>query len=399
LRKRVALFVIGGLFALEARLVFLLFNGKATSLDLEALRPSFISGSFQLRFDFLASIAEIFLLLSVLLLFYCPLSKASQSEMSLYSKTLFIVSLTSAFILARNFGFVLLCQLAVTQTLLVFNLRGNGPHRGSSALTTSVFFTVVDLCAFFAWSFEGDLSQWIASETISILILLPAITRLSVPFFSPWARGLFANCSVELAILFLSTSFISGTTLLMRSSIESPLLSTAATFAGFFGALLSLSDKPLSQFLIRVASVAGALTLFVLTVPHGPHLNIALYSLPLILMVGLALLIQRAMAEDESETMRGVLFPLWLLALTLLVILPSQIFPVQSPMWIATYSIVAFSSCLRVRVPIIQSAQGIRSMSSHFSAFDIANTWIFASLLVAAVLALQFFILRVELPL
>lgn len=399
LRKKVSLFVVMGIMAIEARLAFLLFNTKSVSLDLGFIRPLFINEAFELRFDFFACAALLFLLLTTLLLFYCPLSKASQSDAGLYSKTLFVISLSTLSILASNFGFVLLCQLLIIHFLLIFNLRGNGSHRGSSALTTAVFFTLIDLSAFILWSWQREVAGWLHFETLAILILLPAISRLTVPFFSPWARGLFANSSAEITILFFITSFIAGTNALVRFHIESPFLSTVASFSGLFGALLSISDKPLSHFLIRMVSIAGSLTLFAATLSQRTDFATILYALSSVLVISISLLLQRAMVEDETHRARTFLFPLWLTTIALSVTLPWTIFPIQSPLWVVNYCILAFAVCLRVRTPLTQSNPTMVAISSRLSVLDVVNTWVLSCILMAMILAVQFLIWNLELTL
>src|SRR5258706_1942149 len=95
LRKRFALFTILLSMFLLSRNVFVLYKSKLLMLDLIALRPSFLNGSFQLRFDWIACIGMTSVLLVCFLLISSRLGDTHRDS-QFFAKTLFVLGLANA---------------------------------------------------------------------------------------------------------------------------------------------------------------------------------------------------------------------------------------------------------------------------------------------------------------
>jgi hypothetical protein len=393
LRKKFALFMTLLTTALLGRNIFVLYKTKSLSLDLTAIRPSFINGSFFLRFDFITSIGIAFILAICLILFLSRLSDTYR-ESGLYSKILVALGLANACFLVSHQGFFFLLQLALIQLFLLFHLLGFGPLRGSSSLQAGVFFAVVDLSAFLAWSFQGDLLGQFDPLYTAFIISLPAITRLCVPFFSPWANSFFANSSLDLNIAFLSFSSMLAATSLARSGTASELLSSVTIVAAFFGAVLCFSEGPLAQFLIRVASVMMSLVFFTLTQSNTMRLQALLCLASFLLLFTVAMLVQRALSVSEEGIARSHLLLIWLLSLILMLVSAAELLPINQTAWLAIIVITASACATRVLSPLTSQVGVLHFFSSRFSGLMLFNTWLCFSLVFAFLVGVHIFLQR-----
>jgi hypothetical protein len=394
LRKKVSLFVVVTTAALHIRNSILLFQGQFLNIGFESLRPSFVQNDFQLRMDSIACAGLSFLLLIFFVFLFCLLSNAHENEIKLNSKALFALGLASACLLFGNFGLTLLLQFALIQALLVFNLRGTGPHRSSSALATSLFFTFIDLGAFFVWTWESDLALWADPDFLRVCLFLPSISRLAVPFFSPWARTLFANMSAEITILFVSTSFITGAAALARYATDIPFLANAAIVSAFFGALLSISDRSANQFLLRLASIASALALFLFTSQATTFkIQTFIFVCCISLLLAFGLLVGRVIQQNESQEPQAWLSGLWFCVLALLTIITLRHVPVVSLPWNLIFVITAYATSLRLRAPFSTNEKVVRVFFSRLPHTTITNAWITLAIVIFSLLGSEFFYL------
>ncbi len=393
LRRKFALFVTLLTSALLARNTYVLYKAKSLTLNLAVIRPSFLSGSFGLRFDFITCAGIAFILFICLILFLSRLSD-TYTESGLYAKTLVALGLVNTCFLVSHQGFFFLVQLALAELFLLYHLLGNGPLRGSSSLQAGIFFAVVDLSAFLVWSFQGDLFAVLGADYITFIVSLPAITRLCVPFFSPWANSFFANSSLDTSIIFLCFSSMLAATTLARSAAVSEFLSTIAIVAAFFGAVLCFSEGPITQFLIRVASVMTSLTFYTLTQSTTMRLQAILCLASFLLVFTLAMLIQRALSVSEEGAGRYHLLLMWFLCLILGLASALEIMPIDSSAWLSVFILTACACALRFLSPLTSQVNVLHFYSSRFSALMLFNTWLCFGLAFAALVGIHLFLQR-----
>jgi hypothetical protein len=369
LRKRFAFFTILISMALLSRNVFVLHKSRLLTLDLIAFSPSFISGSFQLRFDWIAAIGMSCILLVCFLLISSRLGDTHRDS-RFFAKTLFALGLANACFLFNHPGFFFLLQLSLVQAFIVFHLLGTEPLRGSSALVAAIFFAFVDLFAFFAWSFSADLLYVLDPFYVTLIISMPALTRLLIPFLSPWARGFFAASSLDASILFVSFSFMLGATALARVASPNQFLATLAIVGAIFGAILSLSDESLPQFLIRLASIMASLAILQM------HLQALLILASFILLFTMAMLVQRTLSESEDGLGQSHLFLIWFLCMCLALVSAGNLIPLESPAWLAVAIITAFSCARRILSPMTPQRRMLHFFSARLSGLALFNAWL-----------------------
>jgi len=377
LRKRFALFTILLSMFLLSRNVFVLYKSKLLMLDLIALCPSFLNGSFQLRFDWIACIGMTSVLLVCFLLISSRLGETNRDS-QFFAKTLFVLGLANACFLFNHQGFFILLQLVLVQAFVIFHLLGKEPLRGSSALVAATFFAFVDLLAFLTWSFQTDLLNVFDPFYIALVVSFPALTRLIIPFLSPWARSFFAASSLDASILFVSFSFMLAATSFARSVFINQSLATFAIVAALFSAVLSLSDESIQQFLIRLASIIASLVLFILTDSFmHMRLQALLILASFMLLFTVAMLVQRTLSESEDGIGQMHLFLMWFLCLCLVLASILELIPIKSPPWLAVFTITAFSCARHILSPMRpQRLKVLHFLSSGLSGLILFNAWL-----------------------
>lgn len=402
LRKRVSLFVVLISIIIHIRNSVLFFQGRFPALELSLYRPHGIGVPFDFRLDILSCISLSYLFIIVFLLFYCEISRVTQAHFRLNSEVLFVLTLTAISILSNNFGFALLVQYAVIMTIFAINLREGGSFRSSSTMTAAIFFTAIDLAAFFSWTYKDSILEYLSPDLVTLLILLPAATRLTVPFLSPWARLFFANCTVEITILYLATTFLLGPIALARMEFDSPFLASFALVAAGFGALLSFGDRTLKGFLTRLPSIAGCFALAVLVQPHDKvtAFNTVIYVGNLSLVIALGLFLQRAIADEDVEKLRYKYFRQWVIVVLMILSVPFfgagiviwKILPAYSSAWLLVIILVSVSLAFRTREALLPNPSfGLRGDIS-FSKNTGFNTWSCILLVLSSSILFQLFL-------
>lgn len=390
LRRRVALFFVAIAGLIHARNSVFLMNGKPVTLDLTAFQPSAIKGTFTFQLDAISFVSLSYIIVAMFLLIYCDLSKNLRANFQFNSKVLFVLALSCLGILSRNFGFFILVQYVVVLTLFFVNLEEGGPHRSSSTLVSAIFFTVVDLSAFFVWTYERELSTLIQPGILPSVILFPLATRILIPFLAPWSRRFFANSTVETGILYLGTSFILSVAGLARINLASPFWFKFSLVAAFFGALLSISARSFMQFLIGISSVGGSIVLAMLSSSpkEVSQINVLIYASSLSLLVAFGLFIQRAMLEEDDPSVLRALQPLWLM-ICLLIIGLMFIMAGKNILMLAILLLVGLAFVFRLGEPFeVRPTPASSKIPSKTSI--IVNAWLGFSLVAATCL---FFIL------
>lgn len=385
LRKRFALFTILLSMTLLSRNIFVLYKTKLLTLDLLAFSPSFLSGPFYLRFDWIACIGMTSILLVSFLLISSRLGDTYRDS-QFFAKTLLVLGLANACFLSSHQGFSFLLQLLLVQAFVLFHLLGREPLRGSSALITAVFFAFVDLLAFLAWSFSTDLLYVFDPFYVTLIISMPALTRLLIPFLSPWARSFLSASSLDASILFVSFSFMVAATSLTRSAPTHETLANFAVVAALFGAILSLSDESLPQFWIRIASILASLLVFHM------HLQALLILAAFMLLFTVAMLVQRTLSECEDGSRQKHLFLIWFLCLSLSLISMLELIPIESPLWLAVATVTAFSCARRIFSPMTPQRSVLHFFSARLSSLVLFNAWLCFGLVLLALIGVHLLI-------
>ncbi|MDA0713517.1 MAG: hypothetical protein O2897_05980, partial [bacterium] len=132
--------------------------------------------------------------------------------------TMALLSLTTATILTTN---VTISILVAHFNLIIFLFslaHFGGTQKGRALFTSTIFFLCIDLSAIFILLLP--INVWKNNEVILFaFLLIPALARLLIPFFSPFSRALFKNCPIENIILYISFIIPTGASLLFKFQI------------------------------------------------------------------------------------------------------------------------------------------------------------------------------------
>ena len=248
-------------------------------------------------------------------LFFLDKHTIENNGLSFTVVTLLLLALSTLAILSDTPAISIVTASLSLFLFLYLVARFGGTQKGQAILLSSLFFLAVDLCSISAlflpktiWQSQGFYLYWIA--------LTPALARLLIPFFAPFYRILFNNCSIAIIILYIAFMVPTGAALLFQlksmlllyqpMTILNPIVSILVFGSVLFSAFWAISEKdprqlgltllvfynaifisfalaPIDEYLTKLSTyllfctiICASFTLFVgqlLFVRHGPQLN------------------------------------------------------------------------------------------------------------------------------
>ncbi len=255
---------------------------------------------------------------------------------------LLLLALSTLVILSSNTTISIITANLNLYLFLYLAARFGGSQKGQAVLISSLFFLTIDIFSLAVlflpttvWQSKGLYLYWIA--------LAPALARLLIPFFAPFSRTLFYNCSITIIVLYIAFMVPTGaallfqiktTLLIYQPATISSVVSLLVFGSIIFSVLWSISEKDSRQMGLSLLVFYNAIFIGLALTPHHEDLSkvFAAFLFCTIICASFTLLVgQWLYWERDTESSDPAINYLWFASLMLWFPLPG--FGMGTALW------------------------------------------------------------------